>query len=56
MIIAIASGLFNIFLDVILIKNMGSIGAAIATTSIYILTAVASNYVLYRDIKKGEKA
>lgn len=53
MFISIASGILNIILDVLLIQEMGSVGAAIATTSIYLITSIANNVVLYRVIKRG---
>lgn len=54
MVISISSGVLNIILDVVLIRQMGSIGAAIATTTIYIVTSIASNVVLHRVISRGE--
>ena len=54
MVISIASGVLNIILDVVLIRQMGSIGAAIATTTIYIVTSIASNVVLHRVISRGQ--
>ena len=53
MLISIASGILNIVFDVLLIQGMGSVGAAIATTSIYVITSIANNVVLYRVIKRG---
>lgn len=50
-VISIISGIANIVVDFILIKNMGDIGAAIATTSIYLLYGLLSNIVIIIYIK-----
>lgn len=44
------SGLANIVLDVVLIYKMGSVGASIATVSVYILSSAISNYYLRKYI------
>ena len=54
MIISVSSGVLNIILDVVLIRQMGSIGAAIATTTIYIVTSIASNTVVHRVLLGGK--
>ena len=48
----IITGTLNIILDIILIKKMGSVGAAIATTSMFILDALITNIYLYYFFKK----
>lgn len=56
-VISIIAGVSNILLDVIMVKAWGSIGAAIATCSIFLLTSVMSNvYIIYSlRRKKMEK-
>ncbi len=46
--ITVAMGLFNIIADVILIYWIGSIGAAISTLSVFLLSGLVSNFYLYR--------
>lgn len=46
--ITVAMGLFNIIADVVLIYWMGSIGAAISTLSVFLLSGLVSNLYLYR--------
>lgn len=56
LIISIVSGICNIFLDIILISNFGSIGAAIATVMVVIISSMISFiYLIYhlRFRKKG---
>ncbi|MFH2041024.1 MAG: polysaccharide biosynthesis C-terminal domain-containing protein, partial [Acidobacteriota bacterium] len=48
----IITGTLNIILDIILIQKMGSVGAAIATTSMFILDALITNIYLYYFFKK----
>ena len=54
--VAILSGIINIIADVILIQNLGSIGAALATVLIVLMTGLANTiylfYVFKRNIKK----
>lgn len=47
---SMVSGLANIVLDVVLIYKMGSVGASIATVSVYILSSAISNYYLRKYI------
>jgi O-antigen/teichoic acid export membrane protein len=49
---SILSGVLNILLDIILIYKFGSIGAAIATTSIFIISSIISNTYLFIDLKR----
>lgn len=49
--LAVATGIFNIVLDVILIKNFGSNGAAVATVSVYIFTSIIGVWYLLRKLK-----
>lgn len=49
---AIASGILNILLDVYLIYKFGFIGAALATTTIFIISSLISNGYLYVYLKK----
>ena len=47
-VIAVISGVLNIVLDYLWIKQFGSIGAAYATTAIYIISGVLNTgYVVY---------
>lgn len=51
----IICGILNIVLDIYLIKTYGSIGAAIATTMIFVISSIIGNYFLYNKIlKKGK--
>ncbi|MDD3050024.1 MAG: oligosaccharide flippase family protein [Candidatus Cloacimonetes bacterium] len=50
--ISMISGSFNIILDIWLIKKYGSMGAAIATVSIFILSGAISNGYLLSKFKK----
>lgn len=50
-VISIISGVANIIVDFILIKNMGEIGAAIATSTIYLLYGVLSNWAIILYIR-----
>lgn len=55
--LGIAESIINIVLDVIFINLWGSIGAAIATTMITIISSIASGvylYVLFRRTRKSE--
>lgn len=55
-VISMIAGIANIILDIMLIKFWGSIGAAIATCSIYLLTAIMSNgYIVYHFKKSKSK-
>jgi len=49
---SILSGVLNILLDIVLIYKFGSIGAAIATTSIFIISSIISNVYLFIYFKK----
>ena len=49
--LAIVTGIFNIVLDVILIKNFGSNGAAFATVSVYIFTSIVGVWYLMHKLK-----
>lgn len=54
--VAVLSGALNILLDVVLISNMGSVGAAYATLSIVILTsALNTGYLLHVLTKRKEE-
>ena len=54
LIVSIISGISNIVLDYILIKNWGSNGAAIATSSIYLLYAILSNAIIILYIRNSK--
>lgn len=45
------SGILNIILDIIFIKKYGSIGAAIATVSIFIFSSVLGGYFIKRNLE-----
>ncbi|WP_027626900.1 oligosaccharide flippase family protein [Clostridium lundense] len=47
---SVVSGLANVVLDVVLIYKMGSIGASIATVSVYILSSAISSFYLRKYI------
>ena len=49
---SILSGVLNILLDIVLIYKLRSTGAAIATTSIFIISSVISNTYLFIYFKK----
>jgi len=49
---SIASGILNILLDIVLIIKYGSVGAAIATTSIFLVSSIISNGYLLSYLKK----
>ncbi len=51
-VVAVISGVANIVFDVLLIRAYGSIGAAIATTGIYILSGLLSLGYLFYYLKK----
>ncbi len=48
---SIISGIINILLDIILIKYIGSIGAALATVTVIIISSLISNIYLYRYLR-----
>lgn len=48
---SIVSGVANILLDIVLIKKMGSNGAAIATVTVYVISSLISNIYLHRKLK-----
>ncbi len=48
---SIVSGSANVVLDIILIKRYGSVGAAIATVSIFIISSIISNIYLRKYLK-----
>lgn len=50
--IACVTGILNIIMDIFFIKLWGSVGAAITSTTVFIITALAGNIVLYRTLKK----
>ena len=50
-VISVIAGLANILLDVFLIMKWGSIGAAIATCSIFVLTSVMANVSVLKHFK-----
>ncbi|MCM3386848.1 oligosaccharide flippase family protein [Ureibacillus chungkukjangi] len=52
MYLAIATGLINIILDIILIINFGSVGAAITTVSIFIISSIVSVFYLLYKLKE----
>lgn len=54
LIVSIISGISNIVLDYILIKNWDSNGAAIATSSIYLLYAILSNAIIILYIRNSK--
>lgn len=54
-VISVIAGAANIIFDIILIKLWGSIGAAVATCSIFLLTAIMSNVYILRFLKKSNK-
>lgn len=45
------SGILNIVLDIIFIKKYGSIGAAIATVSIFIFSSILGGYFIKKNLK-----
>ena len=49
---AIFSGTANIILDIILIMKFGSIGAAWATTAVYIISSIIHYIFIVRYMKK----
>lgn len=49
----ISCGLLNIFLDIYLIKIYGSIGAAVATLFIFIISGIMGNLFIYNTIYKN---
>lgn len=49
---ALISGSINIFLDVLLIKRFGSIGAAYATLLVFIISGIIGNIFLIRYLNK----
>lgn len=52
LLISVTVGVLNIVLDIALIKELGSVGAAIATLSVFILSGMLTNYCLFKIIKK----
>lgn len=46
-------GILNIVFDIFLIKKYGSIGAAITTTSIFIISGIIGNILLLKYLKKN---
>lgn len=48
--ITIIAGILQIILDVVLILNIGSIGAAISSLCIFVFTGMLNNILLYRTI------
>ena len=44
-------GILNIVLDILLIKKYGSIGAAIATISIFIFSSILGGYFIKKNLK-----
>lgn len=48
----IISGILNIVLDIILIKKYGSVGAAYATTLIFIISGLIGNIFIFSYLKK----
>lgn len=52
---AIISGILNIILDIILIKKYGSIGAAYATTLVFIVSGFIGNIFLFYCLKASNK-
>lgn len=48
---SIISGGANIVLDIILIKNYGSVGAAVATVSVFVISSFVSNIYLRKYLK-----
>ncbi len=53
--VALSSGLLNIVLDVVLIRLVGSIGAAFATVFIVLLTSIANVSYLIHTFKRNVK-
>jgi O-antigen/teichoic acid export membrane protein len=49
--IAMISGSTNIILDIILIKYYGSVGAAVATTSVFVFSSIITNIYLRKYLK-----
>lgn len=49
--ISVISGISNIILDIVLIKYYGSVGAALATVFIFIISSVIGNIYLYKYLK-----
>ena len=45
------SGILNIILDIIFIKKYGSIGAAVATVSIFIFSSILGGYFIKKSLK-----
>jgi O-antigen/teichoic acid export membrane protein len=52
--LSIITGVLNIILDVVLIKLYGSIGAAIATVSVFIFTSIIGSVYLFFILKQKE--
>lgn len=50
--IAFFTGIINLILDLILIKNYGGIGASITSTFIFFLSAIAGNIILLGYLNK----
>lgn len=48
---SIISGIMNIILDIVLIMKFGSVGAAIATVFVFIISSLFSNIYLYHYLK-----
>lgn len=48
---SIISGVANIVLDIILIKNYGSVGAAVATVVVFVISSFVSNIYLRKYLK-----
>lgn len=51
----IVCGILNIILDIFFIKNYGSIGAAIATLIIFMISSIIGNYYIYITLYKKKK-
>ncbi len=52
---AIISGILNIILDIILIKKYGAIGAAYATTLVFIISGFIGNIFIFNYLKSENK-
>lgn len=52
LLVAIASGLLNIILNILLIKLWGAVGAAVSTLIIFVLTGLFYNFYLWKILKK----
>jgi len=49
---AVLCGILNIILDIILIRHFGSVGAAVATTIIFVISSIVSNVYIYYYFRK----